>query len=91
MFVIPHPLLANLVKGEHFILVNLFNSIPGSSSQAGSTQARVVKGALVEFVRSDQLPLTERDPQPAPQATKKKAKKGGQTKAVSVGLEGFVD
>ena len=29
---IPHPLLAELVMGEHFVLVDLLKSIPGSSS-----------------------------------------------------------
>ena len=45
----------------------------------------------MKFVWPNQLPLAEQDPQPAPQAAKKKkAKKGGQTKAVNVGLEGFM-
>ena len=46
----------------------------------------------MKSVQPNQLPLVERDPQPAPQAAKKKkAKKGGQTKAASARLEGFVD
>ena len=52
----------------------------------------------MQSVRSNQLPLAERDPQPTPQAMKKKKKKkkkkpkkGRQTKAVGAGLEGFVD
>ena len=46
----------------------------------------------MKFFRPDQLSLPEQDPQPAPQAVKKKkkAKKGGQTKAVGAGLKGFM-
>ena len=36
--VIPHPLLKELTKGEHFVLANLLKLIPGSSSQVGSSQ-----------------------------------------------------
>ena len=60
--VIPRPLLGELIKGEHFVLADLFKSIPGSYSQTGSTQVKVAEGVLVTFVRPDQLPLTERDP-----------------------------
>ena len=60
---IPCPLLEEFIKGEHFILPDLLKSIPGSSSQAGSTpeqepQAEIAQGALVSFVRPDQLPST---------------------------------
>ena len=57
--VIPLPLSVELVKGDHFVLANLFKSILGSSSQGGSAQAKVPEGALVKFVRLDQLPLVE--------------------------------
>ena len=33
--VIPRPLPKELIKGEHFILVDLLKSIPGNSSHAG--------------------------------------------------------
>ena len=36
--VIPHPLPAELVRGEHFVLIDLLKLIPGSSSQPGSVQ-----------------------------------------------------
>ena len=36
--VIPRSLLEELVRGEHFVLADLLKSIPGSSSQAGSTE-----------------------------------------------------
>ena len=63
--IIPRPMSAELVKGEHFVLVDLFNSIPRSSSQVGSAKARVVEEALVESLPLDQLTLVERDPQQA--------------------------
>ena len=61
--VIPLPLLVELIKGEHFILINLMKSIPGSSSQAGfaqeqEPQAKITEGALTSFVQPDQSPLT---------------------------------
>ena len=90
--IIPRPLPAELVEGEHFVLANIFKSIPGSSSQVGSNQAGVFEGASVKFFLPYQLSLPEQDPQPAPQAVKKKkkAKKGGQTKSVDARLKGFV-
>ena len=59
--IIHRPLLEELIKGEHFILVDLLKSIPGSSSQTGSAQ-----GALVSFVKPDQSPLAIQDPKLAP-------------------------
>ena len=38
VLVIPCPLPAELVRGEHFVLADLLKSIPGSSSQVGSVQ-----------------------------------------------------
>ena len=73
--VIPHPLLGEVVMGEHFVLTDLLKSISGSSSQAGSApkpQAKIAEGALVSFVRPDQSPLREQDSQPAPQVVKRK-------------------
>ena len=51
--VIPRLLLVELVKGDYFVLADLFKSILGSSSQAGSAQDEVPEGALVKFVRPD--------------------------------------
>ena len=73
--VIPHPLPGEVVGGEHFVLTNLLKSISGSSSQAGSArepQAEIAEGALVSFVRPDQLPLREQDSKAAPQVVKRK-------------------
>ena len=65
VLVIPCPLQAEPVKGEHFALADLFKPMLGSSSQAAFAQAEVTEGALVKFVRPDQFPLVEQDPQPA--------------------------
>ena len=62
--IISRPLLGELIKGEHFVLADLFKSIPSSSSQAGFAQAEVAERSLVKSVWPDQLPLAERDPQP---------------------------
>ena len=96
VFVLPSPLPKELVKGEHFILVDLLKSIPGSSFQARSAQEPQVETARetsTTFVRPDQSPLAEQDSQPAPHAMKKKKRKKGekvrQAKAIDAGLEGM--
>ena len=64
--------------GEHFGLADLLRSIPGSSSQAGSTEephAEIVEEALASLARSDQSPLAVQDPEPTPWYAKKKVKK----------------
>ena len=79
--VIPCPFPKELIKGEHFILVDLLKSIPGSSSQAGSDQepqAEFAQEALTTFVRPYQSSLVVQDPKPAPQETKKKKRKQGE-------------
>ena len=62
--VIPRPLPGEVVRCEHFVLVDLLKSISGSSSQLGSArepQVEISKGALVSFVWPDQSPLREQD------------------------------
>ena len=62
--VIPCSLLGEVVKVEHFVLVDLLKSISSSSSQAGSArepQYEIIEGALVRFVRPDQSPFREQD------------------------------
>ena len=64
--------------GEHFGLADLLRSIPGSSSQAGSTEephAEIVEEALASLARSDQSSLAVQDPEPTPWYAKKKVKK----------------
>ena len=73
--VIPRPLPGEVVRGEHFVLVDLLKSISSSFSQAGSArepQAEITEGALVSFILPDQSPLREQDSQPAPLVVKRK-------------------
>ena len=67
VLVLSHPLPSEIVKGKHFVLVDLLKSLPGCSSQA-----ETASGPLV---RQDHLPLAVQDPNPIPQARKKKKKK----------------
>ena len=90
--IIPYSLPKELVKGEHFVLVDLLTSIPGGSLQAGSApepQAEIAHNTSATFVQLDQSPLDEHYSRPAPEAVKKKKK--GKVKAVGEELEGFVD
>ena len=51
-----------------------------------------MKATPEPLVQPNHLPLVVQDPKPVPQAAKKKKKKKtGQAKAISVGLEEFVD
>ena len=83
MSVLSCPLPSEVVKGKHFILLDLLKSLPEGSSQA--------KAVSEPLVRSDYLPLVVQDLNLAPQAVTKKKKKPGQAKTASKGLEGFMD
>ena len=72
-----------VIKGEHFVLVDLLKSLLG-----GFSQAEVVPKPLV---LPNYLPLVVQDPKPSPQVMMKKKKKSGQAKAASEGLEGFME
>ena len=64
VLVIPLSLLEELVKGEHFVLVDLLKSILGSSAQVGSTQepqAEIAQETSATFVWLGQSPLDEQD------------------------------
>ena len=50
--VIPLSFLAELIKGEHFVLVDLCKSSPGSSSQVVAAQEDQVEAAIGTLVRS---------------------------------------
>ena len=67
VLVLPRPLPAELIKGEHFILADLLKLILGSFSQADFD--------LEPLVWSDYLPFFVKDPKPAPQAAKGRKKK----------------
>ena len=49
---VPRLLPSKLIKGEHFVLANLFKLNPGSSSQAISAPEDQAKAAKVALVRS---------------------------------------
>ena len=68
MHALPRPLPNEVIKGEHFVLVDFLKLFPG-----GSSQAEVAPKSLVQ---PDHLPLVVQDPKPVPQATKKKKKTG---------------
>ena len=93
--ILPYPLPVELVKGEHFVLVDLLKLISGRSSQAESALEPLIQPDCLPLSAQDpkpaQLPLVGRDSQPTPQAAKKKKKKIEQDMDVGVGLEGFVD
>ena len=55
--IVPRSLLAEVIEGGHFILVNLLKLVPGSSSQAVSAQDGQTKAAtktLERFARVTQ-------------------------------------
>ena len=77
VLVLPRPLPSEVVKGEHFVLVDLLKSLLGGRSRA-PCPAKLSTLAM-------------QNPKLAPQAMTKKKKKSGQAKAAGEGLEGFVD
>ena len=95
VLVLPCPMLAELVKGENFVLPNLLKLIPGSSSQVEYAPKPLVRPDYLPLFAQDpkpaKLPLAGQDSRPTPQAAKKKKRKTRQDKVASTGLEGFVD
>ena len=80
MLFLPRPLPNEVIKGDHFVLVDLLKSLPGGFSQA--------EAVLKPLVWTDYLPLVVQDPKPTPQVVKKKSE---QVKAANDELEGFVE
>ena len=68
--VLPCPLPIELVEGGHFILVDFLKLISESSSQVESAPKPLVRPdclpLFVQDPKPTQLPLAERDSQPAP-------------------------
>ena len=50
--IVPRSLPAEVIKGGHFVLADLFKLVPGSSSQAISAQKGQVEAAKGTLVRS---------------------------------------
>ena len=68
--VIPHALPTKIEKSGHFIIANLLNLAPGSSSPAQTFKTEVVGQELVISLRPEQPVLAREDSRPAPQAPK---------------------
>ena len=69
--VIPHPLLAEIVEGEHYVIANLLNLAPASSSSAKNFETEAVGRELVISTQSRQPFLAREDSSLIPQASKK--------------------
>ena len=93
ILVVPSSLPAELIKGEHFVLIDLLKLNLGSSSQAVSGQEDQVGAATGTLVRSARASQPQ-SPWPIPRPAKKKKEnktRARQTKATNAGLEDFVD
>ena len=64
--VIPRPLPSEIEEGEHYIIVNLLNPAPGSSSLAQTSETEVVGRELVISLWPKQPLLARVDSGPAP-------------------------
>ena len=89
--IIPHSLPAKAIKGENFVLVDLFKLVPGSSSQAVSAQEGQAKAAKGTLVKSACV-TPPQSPRPTPSRQKKrKETRARKTKTATTRLEDFVD
>ena len=69
--VIPRPLLVEIVEGEHYVIVDLPNLAPGSSSSAKNFETQAIGRELVISTQSEQPSLSREDSDLVPQAYKK--------------------
>ena len=69
--VIPRPLPSEIEEGEHYVIADLLNIAPGSSSPAQTSETVVVDRELVISLRTEQPFSARKDSGPAPQASKK--------------------
>ena len=86
-------MLVELIKGEHFVLADLFKLNLGSSSKAVSTQEYQAEATKETLVRSAWATQPQ-SPWPTPQLAKKKKEnrtRTQKTKEVGAGLEDIVD
>ena len=68
--VIPRPLPIEIEEGEHYVIADLLNLAPGSSSPAQTSQTKVVGRELVISLRPEHPSLAREDSSPTPQASK---------------------
>ena len=90
---VPRLLLAELIEGEHFVLVNLLKLNRGISSQAvfgQEDQAGAATGTLVRFAWATQPQSSQLVPRLAKKKKENKTR-AQKKKATDVGLEDFVD
>ena len=66
ILVIPRPLPTKIVEGEHYVIANLLNLAPSSSSPAQTFETKVVGWELVIGLRPEQPTLAIEDYGPAP-------------------------
>ena len=71
LLVIPRPIPSEIEEGEHYVISNLLNLAPGSSSSPQTSKTEVVSWELVISLRPEQPSLVREDSDPTPQASKK--------------------
>ena len=69
--VLPHPFPIEIVEGEHYVIVDLLNLAPGSSSPANTSKIEMVGRELVISTQPGQPSLAREDSDPVPQESKK--------------------
>ena len=69
--VIPRPLPVKIVEGEHYVIADLLNLAPSSSSPTKNFETEVVGRELVISTQSEQPSLAGEDSGLVPQASKK--------------------
>ena len=72
--VIPRHLPTEIVEGEHYVIVDLLNLAPGSSSPAKNLEIEAVRQELVISTQPGQPSLAREDFGPLPQVSKKNNK-----------------
>ena len=91
ILIVLRSLPTEVIKGEHFVLVDLFKLVPGSSSQVVSPQEGQVEAAKGVLVRPTRV-TPPQSPRPTPRLVKKrKESRARQTKTAGAGLEDLVD
>ena len=69
--IIPCPLPIEIVEGEHYVIADLLNLAPGSSSPTKTSETETVGRELVISIRPKQPYLDREDSGLVPQASKK--------------------
>ena len=67
----PRPFPTKIEEGEHYVIANLMNLAPGSSSLAQTSETEVVGRELVISLRPKKPSLAREDSGPDPQAFKR--------------------